>query len=399
MNFALQKTLELLIIIGIGFFLQKKIAKQDLKGVKEIILCVALPATIFVALLKIELKGTLLVFPLLALTFNLVMLAASKYFLSVTLPLKENAKKRTLILLLPSLAPGLSCFPFIVSYLGDDSLALAALADVGNKIFVLIILYMVAMHWYRFRSTNRLHESSKSKLKGLLISLFNEPINLVLVAGLVLLGFGFTLAALPLFLQNTVVNMTAIMTPLVLLFIGMAVRIKSSEFGIILSMLIRRAGLTFCLSAVFVYAFPTLAPTLILLLVVFPQSSCSFWPFAHISAINSMEEKDKQPEPTFDMNFAVNILACSLPFSTLLIIGVFSFSDFFINPNILLGMGLGALAISFAPHIFKSRSFMRDREEKWLKSSKKKKSNLTLASSNSKVEEKTEETIKEAQAS
>lgn len=230
-----------------------------------------------------------------------------------------------------------------------------------------------------------------------MLSLINEPINIVIVLGLILLGLGLTLSSLPDFLQNTILSMKVLMTPLVLLFIGMAVRIKSGEFRLILSMLLRRAGLTFCLSAIFVYAFPELAPAMILLLVVFPQSSCSFWPFAHMSAINSMEEKDEHKQPTFDINFAVNILACSLPFSTLLIIGIFSLSDFFINPNVLLGIGLGALSVSFAPHIFKSKSFMRSREDKWLKSTKKKKSKLTIA--DSKVEEKTQDTIKEAQAS
>ena len=122
-------------------------AKQDLKGVKTIILSVALPAVIFVALLKIKLESSLLIFPILALLFNLIMLACSKYFLSTTLSKNEDSKKRTIMMLLPSLAPGLSCFPFIVVYLGDDSLALAALADVGNKIFGLILLYMLAMHW------------------------------------------------------------------------------------------------------------------------------------------------------------------------------------------------------------------------------------------------------------
>ncbi|PIB38752.1 permease [Maribacter sp. 4G9] len=316
MNFALQKTLELLIIIAIGFFLQKKIAKQDLKGIKEIILCVALPATIFVALLKIELKGSLLIFPLLALAFNFIMLFASKYLLTATLPIGETAKKRTLLMLLPSLAPGLSCFPFIVVYLGDDSLALAALSDVGNKIFVLILLYILAMRWHRLATANANQKiTTKSKLKGLLLSLLNEPINMVIVIGLVLLGFGISITSLPKFLQNTVLSLTSLMTPLVLLFIGMAVRIKSGEFGVILSMLVRRAGLTFCLSAIFVYAFPSLTPALILLLIVFPQSSCSFWPFAHMNAINSMEENSNYQHTTFDTNFAVNILACSLPFS------------------------------------------------------------------------------------
>lgn len=353
MDFALQKTLELLLIIGLGVLLQKKVAKQDLKGVKTLILSVALPATIFVALLKIELNGTLLVFPLIALSFNLLMLFASKYFLSTTLPTKENAKNRTLLMLLPSSAPGLSCFPFIVAYLGDDSLALAALADVGNKIFVLILLYLLAMHWYRKRALIDKNESSKSKLKGLLLSLVNEPINIIMVLGLLLLGFGLNFSSLPSFLQGTVLSIKDLMTPLVLLFIGMAVRIKGGEFKLIVSMLMRRAGLAFLLSGIISYLIPGLTTSMILLLVVFPQSACSFWPFAHMSAINTMENKDRHPSPTFDIAFAVNVLACSLPFSTVLIIGIFSFSELFAVPTTVVSVGLGILAVSYMPYIIK----------------------------------------------
>ncbi|MDP2525736.1 AEC family transporter [Maribacter dokdonensis] len=397
MNFALQKTLELILIIGLGLLLQKKVAKQDLKGIKVLILSVALPATIFVALLKIELKGTLLVFPIVALIFNLIMLAATKYFLAASLHKEEQSKKRTLMMLLPSTAPGLSCFPFIVAYLGDDTLALAALADIGNKIFVLILLYMLAMHWYRKNSVINKQESSTSKLKGLFISLINEPINLVIVIGLIMLGLGLDLSSLPTFFQNTALSIKDLMTPLVLLFIGMAVRINKGEFKLILSMLLRRMGLAFLISGVFAYTIPALTPAMILLLVVFPQSACSFWPFAHMSAIQSMEEKDEQPKPTFDVNFGLNILACSLPFSTLLIIGIFSFSEYFINPLTLLGVGAIILGITFAPDIFKSTSFMLDRERKKIPKSVKPKSKLTIAKNDFK--HKTEKTMNEAKAS
>lgn len=351
MNFALQNTLELVLIIGLGLLLQKKVAKQDLKGVKTIILSVALPAVIFVALLKIKLESSLLIFPLLALTFNLVMLLASKYLLGASLPKEEKSKRRTIMMLLPSLAPGLSCFPFIVVYLGDDSLALAALADVGNKIFGLILLYMLAMHWYHRRSLKDAKASTSSKLKSLALALLKEPINMVIIVGLLLLAIGWNMDSIPVFLQNTIQKLKILMTPLVLLFIGMAVRIKSGEFGLILSLLARRAGITFCLSALFAFLFPSLAPSLILLLVVFPQSSCSFWPFAHMSAVSSLEESDGQKKPTFDINFAVNILAFSLPFSTLLIITVFSFSEFFVNPMVILASGIFMIGISLIPLI------------------------------------------------
>jgi predicted permease len=397
MNFALQKTLELILIIGLGILLQKKVAKQDLRGIKVLILSVALPATIFVALLKIKLNSTLLIFPLVALVFNLLMLLATKYFLAASLHKDEKSKKRTLMMLLPSTAPGLSCFPFIVAYLGDDTLALAALADIGNKIFVLILLYMLAMHWYRKNSVTAKQESSKSKLKGLFISLINEPINLVIVVGLIMLGFGLNLSSLPTFFQNTALSIKDLMTPLVLLFIGMAVRINSGEFKLIISMLFRRTGLAFLLSGVMAYTIPALTPAMISLLVVFPQSACSFWPFAHMSAIQSMEEKDRQPNPTFDVNFGLNILACSLPFSTLLIIGIFSFNEFFINPIALLGIGISILAISFTPDIFKSTSFMLSRERKHTRKNLEKKSQMTISKGDYKNEN--EKILNEAKAS
>lgn len=364
MNFALQNTLELLLIIGLGLLLQKKIAKQDLQGVKTLILSVALPAVIFVALLKIKLESSLLVFPLLALSFNLVMLLAFKYFAGDSIPKKENSKKRTVMMLMPSLAPGLSCFPFIVIYLGDDSLAMAALADVGNKIFGLLLLYILAMHWYHLRVVKGLKASSASKLRSLALALVKEPINMVIIMGLLLLALGLNMESLPVFLQNTIQKLKILMTPLVLLFIGMAVRVKSGGFGLILSLLTRRAGITFCLSGIFVLLFPALAPALILLLVVFPQSACSFWPFAHMSAVSTLEESDEQKDPTFDINFAVNILACSLPFSTLLVISVFSLSEFFVNPIVLLTTGISMAGISFIPYFIHRLKKSRSKDSK-----------------------------------
>ncbi len=350
MNFALQSTIELLLIISLGLLLQKKLAKQDLKGVKTIILSVALPAVIFVALLKIKLESSLLIFPALALLFNLIMLLVTKYFLSASFK-KNKSKRRTAMMLMPSLAPGLSCFPFLVVYLGDDSLALGALADVGNKIFGLILLYMLAMHWYHLRAAKNLKASTSSKLRSLAIVLLKEPINMVIIVGLLLLALGLNMESLPVFLQNTIQKLKILMTPLVLLFIGMAVRIKLGEFGVILSLLTRRAGITFCLSSIAIFLLPALTPALILLLVVFPQSACSFWPFAHMSAVNTLEERDEQKKPTFDINFAVNILACSLPFSTILIITVFSLSEFLMNPMVLMITGISMTTISFLPYL------------------------------------------------
>ncbi|PIB34323.1 permease [Reichenbachiella sp. 5M10] len=341
MNFALQKTIELILLISLGYFLQKKLqSKESLSGIKVIILNVALPATIFVALLKIELDATLLIFPIIALAFNLLMFIATKYLSKSIIPSGNESRSRTLMMLLPSLAPGLSCFPFIMVYSGDDSLALAALADVGNKVFVLIMLYILAMRWYHSRSITTTKISSSSKLKSLFIALVNEPINMVIIAALILLSFGMSINSLPSFIDSSVMRVSSIMTPLVLLFIGMSAKIKWKDLKHITNILFWRAGLTFILSSLVLLLFPSLSPALALLLLVFPQSSCSFWPFAHMSTVNSLEKTDKQPRPTFDIDFAISVMACSLPFSTFLIMCIYSFRSFFTNPSLVLCLGL-----------------------------------------------------------
>ncbi|CAN0596288.1 unnamed protein product, partial [Ectocarpus sp. 12 AP-2014] len=77
--------------------------------------------------------------------------------------------------------------------------------------------------------------------------------------------------------------------------------------------------------------------------------------------------------------------------------GIFSFSEYFINPLTLLGLGAIILGITFAPDIFKSTSFMLDRERKKMPKSVKPKSKLTIAKNDFK--HKTEKTMNEAKAS
>ena len=155
MSPALQKTLSILLLIGVGLLLKRKLRnREELGGIKMLILSIALPATIFIALLKIRVEAELLVLPLMALGFNLIMFAIGYFIIPLLNIEAKSSAHRTLMMLFPSLAPGLSCFPFLVEYLGDESLAWAALADVGNKVFGLIILYIIAMNWYYRRARN-----------------------------------------------------------------------------------------------------------------------------------------------------------------------------------------------------------------------------------------------------
>ncbi|WP_020566804.1 AEC family transporter [Neolewinella persica] len=359
MNPALQKTLSFLLLIVAGYFLQKKIAgKQDLKGVKVLILSVVLPATIFVALLKIEISAGLIFLPILALAFNLVLF----YIAQTVLPFlgyeKDTNEWRTAAMLIPSLAPGLSCMPFALEYLGEDALANSALADIGNKVFVLIILYLVAMNWYYRACSDRTSSTPnrKGKLKNLGLSLLREPVNLVIVAAILMLSFDLNLSMLPDFLSGTAVRLAGLMTPVVLLFIGMAVRFEKKQTLMILRVLGFRAGIGLLFSGLALLILPPISAAMALLLVIFPQSAVSFWPFAHMSAIESLREEDEKK--VFNIDLALNTLAYSLPFSTVIILGVLSFGETFASPWWVLSLGLVFLTIPALYSIRKAVTLM-----------------------------------------
>lgn len=346
----------LIMFIVIGILLKKKIStKQEIKGIKAMILSIALPATIFVALLKIEINQSLLLLPLLALGANFLLFIGLKEIVKILGVDVRTSKYKTLILMLPSLAPGLSCFPFLTEYLGEQSLAVAALADVGNKVFVLIILYAIAMHWYfkKVHKVNPYIETKNTKIKKLVKSLFSEPINMVLMIALTMLCFGMNMETLPVFMQNTITRLGLLMTPLVLMFIGIAVKLNKDDLVEIIQILFCRSAFAFGLSAIaLVFAPKELTISFLLLLVVFPQSACSFWPFAHMTAVNKLEEEAGM-ETTFDLKFGVNLLAISLPFSSAIILAICSSGSYFANPFTLVIIATVLLACAIIPNFFK----------------------------------------------
>ncbi len=348
-----EQSLVFVFLIFLGILLQKKIGDaKELKGLKVIILSVALPATIFIALLSIKYDSRYLFLPLGALLFNLLMLGLTWAGAPLFGMEKGSKQHRTAMMLVPSLAPGLSCFPFLMEFMGEDGLALGALADVGNKVFVLILLYLLAIHWYH--KISAAETSGKGKLKSLIITMINEPINMVIIVALIMVTFGWNMSSLPGFLESSIARASMIMTPLILLFIGLSVRIKWREFRQLFFLLTWRSGIAFFLSALIILLAPALSPAVTVLLVVFPQSATSFWPYAHMTAVENMGD-----QPVFDTKMAISLLACSLPFSTLMILGVFSFREFFLNPWYLVGLGILITFVSVIPWMLRKIAAVR----------------------------------------
>ena len=331
MDIGFQKTIVFLIFIGIGVLLKVKFkSKEEITGIKKIILNLALPATIFVALLGIDVELSLLLLPILALTLNLLLFVATPLLLPVLGIKKESPEYRTARLLVPSLAPGLSCFPFVLEFLGEDFLAKAAMADLGNKLFVLIFLYFIAMNWhYGLQSNNA--KTSKGKVKTMLKAMISEPVNLFIGVALLMLAFGFSKDSLPFFLSQTLEKLSLIMTPLVLLFIGLAVKIKRKQFLQILSLLCVRAGLVLFISTVFITVSGIDTSSNVLLMLAFGLSACSFWPYAHIATVDSLEMEIKPKKKTFNSNFGIAILALSFPISTVLVLTVLNSGQFLLS--------------------------------------------------------------------
>ncbi|KJD32852.1 permease [Tamlana nanhaiensis] len=332
MSDAIIKAISFLIFIVIGVILKKKFnSKDEIDSLKKIILLLALPATIFVALLKVKLQLNLLLLPVLALVFNAILFYVTPTLLLI-LGITDKAIINTSRLLLPSLAPGLSCFPFILEFLGETYLAKAAMADLGNKFFVLFILYLVAIKWF-YKNTEFKQESVKTKLKSLAKVMLFEPVNIFILVALILLFLGLNLNSLPVVVQNTLNRLSSIMAPLVLLFIGLAVKVKRKQFVQIFSLLMLRYGITLLLIAAIVAIFNFNLKDDILLMIAFGLSACSFWPFAHISSVATKELNIEADKKTFDTDFALSILALSLPLSVLLILGVFITGKTFAQAN------------------------------------------------------------------
>lgn len=353
MNPAITKTLSLLLLLAVGLLLRKTLQKAEHhQALKVLILNIALPAIIFVALLNSQLTSSLIWLPVLAIGFNFLLLA----LMWVVMPKlygipADSPDTRTLALLTPSLAPGMSCFPFLLEYVGADVVALGAIADLGNKVYVLIFCYLVAMHWF-FQVNNLQKQAPGQRLKALFLTLIKEPVNQAIVLALLLLGIGIHFKDLPGFLANPITMLSSLMTPIVLLFIGITVKFSWKQFRVILSVLLLRAGVTFCISGILLLLIPGMPLPFVVLAVVFPQSAVSFWPLAHISTVSALEKSvEPSSKMTFNSQLALNVLAVSLPFSAFIMLTIFSFGNFFMQSMPLIYVGLSMVVVAITPVI------------------------------------------------
>lgn len=352
MTDAIVKAISFLTFIIIGFLFKKKFThKDEINGIKKIILLLALPATIFIALLKINLNVSLLLLPLVAIAFNIFLFLVTPTLLLI-LGITDKKIINTSKILIPSLAPGLSCFPLILEFLGESYLAKAAMADLGNKFFVLFILYLLAIKWH-YNNNPAKPEPILIKLKSLAKVILFEPVNIFILVALLFVFSGISMVNLPLFIQDVLNRLSEMMTPLVLLFIGLAVSIKKKQFMEIFSLLMLRYGLTLFVIGGIISILSIPLEKDILFIISFALSACSFWPFAHISSIAHKEKDLPSDRKTFDVDFALSILALSLPLSTILILGILMTGNTFAYFGNVLMLSIFIMFLGIATPLYK----------------------------------------------
>src|SRR3989337_4083772 len=92
--------------------------------------------------------------------------------------------------------------------------------------------------------------STSSKLKDLMKTMAEEPVNLVIVTAIVMLSLGLNFESLPDFVTMNIGRLSVMMTPLVLLFIGISMKLTRQQAKVILSFLFFRSGIAFLLSGI-----------------------------------------------------------------------------------------------------------------------------------------------------
>lgn len=364
------KIIVFFLLIFLGIFLKKKFeGKPEKVGIKNFILNISLPATIFISFVSFKVHLEYIFLPLVGIAFNIFIFLISPLILRLAQIQRDSQKGRTLFMLLSSFAPGISCFPIIDEFLGSEFLIKASLLDFGNKIFVLVFLLGFSFHLHRITQGIK-KKKNKVSLKSILKNIFFEPINIVLVVSVSMLILGYNLNDLPRILINFVTRLKETLSPLVLIFVGLSIMFTKDAVKEIIPLLLLRAGICLLITTAMIRLFNINDANEITFLLLLSLSAVSFWPFAHMTLIDNMEKKAKVEKKTFDIGFGLNFLAYSLPFSTVTILLFLSNSGRVTSPSYLFSVSIVMLVLGllllYAGSITSNKKIIStEKKKKW----------------------------------
>jgi len=308
---------------------------------RDVILKAALPATVLVALLRVDLEAAWLVLPVLMLAWSLFMLVV----LALWLPSAEGAvsaeQARTLMVCLPTSAPALVAFPFIAAVLGDAGVAQATAGFLGClAVFAIAPPFIVAVLAPDAGARPKPARVAASALGRLV----REPVSASAGLGLLLAGGGVEIDDVPPALAGLLESLQQLLAPLVLLYVGLSCRIERRLVALVLTVLSLRLGWSLLFAAAVLACVPlgSIEPALV---VVLPMGTPSLLALSATWAGYGARSRDR-----FDAAFGLATYAISLPYAMAAAGLTLAFASVMIDPVVL--AGLGALQVALVGLVF-----------------------------------------------
>ncbi|GHP00904.1 transporter [Reticulibacter mediterranei] len=165
---AFEKTLPILLIFFVGLALKRmKILKREHAPLlSQIILKVALPATIVNSLAGMDLSPHLFLLPVSGLMIVTILLGIAYFVLAPALGL-QGRTRGAFLMAFPSLELGSIGYAYMLAfYGGSDGVGQIALLDVGNSFFFFTVVASLARYFGHSTEQFRLHDGFLNFLKN-----------------------------------------------------------------------------------------------------------------------------------------------------------------------------------------------------------------------------------------
>jgi len=201
----------ILILLGAGIFIRKKeiLSSQQIEGLKTLVVKFALPAALFLTFLKMELKVSLIAFPVF-----IFLLCLLTYAYGHLRSRRNRGLNPAFPYLMSSFEFGMLGLILFAAAFGRENLGKLAIAGLGQEFFVWFVM---------IPHVSGIAGNRQSRIL-ILKSFVTNPALMAIFAGLALNLAGFTRwgadLALSRMLASTLDTLSALIVPSVLIFIG-----------------------------------------------------------------------------------------------------------------------------------------------------------------------------------
>ena len=125
---------------------------------------------------------------------------------------------------------------------------------------------------------SRVFGKQEGKSNSKLIDVLLQPINLSIIIALTASLLGISLETIPVYFQESLAYLSDLLTPTIMIFIGLAVKVKGKDLKLILGLLLWRSAIAFILSALLISLYNFNSLGVILLVVAFPKVPVALFP-------------------------------------------------------------------------------------------------------------------------